>query len=100
MLAEVYEVLKDNEQEGFVIITAAAGQEMVNIHDRKPLVLSSELAREEINPATTAERAEEIAQDGCRPAADFKWHPVSKLVGNVRNQGPEVITPVLVTPEG
>lgn len=50
--------------------------------------------REWLAPTTTAERAEEIARDGCRPAADFKWHAVSKLVGNVRNQGPELIEPV------
>lgn len=93
-LAEVYEVFDVDEQEGFVIITAAADEGMVDIHDRKPLVLTPELAREWIDPSTTAERAEEIARDGCRPAADFKWHAVSKLVGNVRNQGPELIEPV------
>ncbi|MEF0146159.1 SOS response-associated peptidase family protein [Pseudomonas guariconensis] len=93
-LAEVYEVLESDEQEGFVIITAAADEGMVDIHDRKPLVLTPELAREWIDPSTTAERAEEIARDGCRPAADFKWHAVSKLVGNVRNQGPELIEPI------
>lgn len=93
-LAEVYEVLESDEQEGFVIITAAADEGMVDIHDRKPLVLTPELAREWIDPSTPAERAEEIARDGCRPATDFKWHAVSKLVGNVRNQGPELIEPV------
>lgn len=93
-LAEVYEVLESDEQEGFVIITAAADEGLVDIHDRKPLVLTPELAREWIDPSTTAERAEEIARGGCRPAADFKWHAVSKLVGNVRNQGPELIEPV------
>ncbi|MDX4107640.1 SOS response-associated peptidase, partial [Klebsiella pneumoniae] len=24
-------------------------------------------------------------------ADDFKWHPVSRAVGNVKNQGPELI---------
>ncbi len=93
-LAEVYEVLEPNDQGGFVIITAAADQGMVDIHDRKPLVLTPELAKEWVDPSTTAARAEEIARDGCRPASDFKWHPVSKLVGNVRHQGPELIEPI------
>ncbi|MNO95700.1 putative SOS response-associated peptidase YedK [compost metagenome] len=96
-LAEVYEVLEDQDQEGFMIITAAADEGMVDIHDRKPLVLAPDLAREWIDPTTTAERAEEIAQQGCRPAGDFKWHPVSKLVGNVRNQGAELIDPVQIS---
>lgn len=76
------------------MITATADEGMVDIHDRKPLVLTPDLAREWKAPTTTAERAEEIARDGCRPAADFKWHAVCKLVGNVRNQGPEPIEPV------
>ncbi|OAS27860.1 hypothetical protein AYO08_00185 [Pseudomonas putida] len=93
-LAEVHDGLEPDDRDGFVIITAAADQGMVDIHDRKPLVLNPELAKEWIDPTTTAERAEEIAQQGCRPATDFKWHPVSKLVGNVRNQRPELIEPV------
>ncbi|WP_256815735.1 MULTISPECIES: SOS response-associated peptidase family protein [Pseudomonas] len=93
-LAEVHGGLEPDDRDGFVIITAAADEGMVDIHDRKPLVLTPDLAREWMAPTTTAERAEEIARDGCRPAADFKWHAVSKLVGNVRNQGPELIEPV------
>ena len=93
-LAEVHDGLEPDHRNGFVIITAAADQGMVDIHDRKPLVIKPELAREWIEPFTTAERAEEIVQEGCRPASDFKWHPVGKLVGNVRNQGPELIEPV------
>lgn len=96
-LAEVHEEIEPDDRDGFVIITAAADQGMVDIHDRKPLVLRPELAREWIDPTTTAARAEEIAQLGCRPAGDFKWHPVSKLVGNVRNQGAELIEPVQVS---
>ena len=93
-LAEVHGGFEPDDRDGFVIITAAADEGMVDIHDRKPLVLNPDLAREWMAPTTTAERAEEIARDGCRPAADFKWHAVSKLVGNVRNQGPELIEPI------
>ncbi|MBH3358766.1 SOS response-associated peptidase family protein [Pseudomonas guariconensis] len=90
-LAEVYELMDPGEAEGFVIITAASDQGMIDIHDRKPLVLRPDLAREWIDPTTTAECAEEIAREGCRPAADFKWYPVSKQVGNAYNQGPHLI---------
>jgi putative SOS response-associated peptidase YedK len=98
-LAEVHDGLDHDDRDGFVIITAAADEGMVDIHDRKPLVLTPTLAREWMAPTTTAERAEEIARDGCRPATDFKWHAVSKLVGNVRNQGPELIEPILTPSE-
>lgn len=69
---------------------------MVDIHDRKPLVLKPEVAREWINPGTTAKRAEEIAQHGCSLASEFKWHPVSKLVGNVRNQSEDLIKKISI----
>ncbi|PLO39828.1 DUF159 family protein, partial [Klebsiella pneumoniae] len=29
--------------------------------------------------------------DGAVPAGKFIWHPVSRAVGNVKNQGPELI---------
>lgn len=96
-LAEVHEGIEPDDRDGFVIITSAADQGMVDIHDRKPLVLRPELSREWIELTTTAARAEEIARLGSRPAGDFKWHPVSKPVGNVRNQGAELIAPVQVS---
>lgn len=93
-LAEVHDGLKPEDRNGFVIITAAADHGLVDIHDRKPLVLLPELAKEWLSPDITAERAEEIARDGCRPATDFMWNPVSKAVGNVRNQGQKLIVPI------
>ncbi|EKT4524943.1 SOS response-associated peptidase family protein [Pseudomonas putida] len=93
-LAEVHDDLKPDDRDGFVIVTATADQGMIDIHDRKPLVLKPEQAREWIDPATTNERAEEIARDCGRPASDFKWYPVSPLVGNVRNQGQHLIQPI------
>ena len=93
-LAEVHHSVEPDERDGFVIITAAADQGLVDIHDRKPLVLPPDVAREWIDPATSPERAAEIVAIGCRPAQDFRWFPVDKAVGNVRNQGPALIDPV------
>ncbi|MBC3436047.1 SOS response-associated peptidase family protein [Pseudomonas sp. BW16M2] len=93
-LAEVHPGIEPDEHDGFVIITGAADQGLVDIHDRKPLVLSPALAREWIDSATSEERANEIVQTVCRPASDFKWHPVDKQVGNVRNEGETLIRKV------
>ena len=41
-----------------------------------------------------AERSIEIAQHEGRPVADFRWHAVGKAVGNVRNQGAELIAQI------
>ena len=93
-LAEVHAGFEPHDRDGFVIITAAADEGLLDIHDRKPLVLTPAVAKEWLDPETTTARAEEIVRDGCRPAADFKWRPVGKQVGNVRNEGPELIEPV------
>ncbi|WP_268799085.1 SOS response-associated peptidase family protein [Pseudomonas huanghezhanensis] len=84
--------LEANDADGFVIITAASDAGMVDIHDRRPLVLSPEMAREWVEPDLSAARAEEIARNGCRPTDDFEWFTVGREVGNVRNQGAHLIS--------
>ncbi|MGU1669231.1 SOS response-associated peptidase [Pseudomonas aeruginosa] len=81
------------EQHGFVIITADSAGGMVDIHDRRPVVLSPDLAREWLDPATPPERAEQIVLNQGEPSESFRWYTVSRDVGNVRNQGPQLIEP-------
>ncbi|EPK1630431.1 SOS response-associated peptidase [Pseudomonas aeruginosa] len=81
------------EQHGFVIITADSAGGMVDIHDRRPVVLPPDLAREWLNPATPPERAEQIVLHQGEPAEAFTWYTVSRDVGNVRNQGAYLIEP-------
>lgn len=90
-LAEIHSGLEPHEGDGFVIITAASDQGMVDIHDRCPLVLIPEHANEWLDPGLSPDRAEEIAKELCQPTEDFEWFPVSKAVGNVKNQGPTLI---------
>lgn len=93
-LAKITPGLEPGEDDGFVIITDASDAGMVDIHDRRPLVLTPESAREWIEMDLPAHRAEEIAKTECRPVDDFEWYPVGRAVGNVRNQGPELIEPI------
>ncbi|GKL63729.1 hypothetical protein NUBL22817_28560 [Klebsiella pneumoniae] len=74
-----------------MIVTAAADQGLVDIHDRRPLVLAPEAAREWMRQDIGGKEAEEIADDGAVPAGNFIWHAVTRAVGNVKNQGPELI---------
>ncbi|MFO5599506.1 SOS response-associated peptidase family protein, partial [Klebsiella pneumoniae] len=66
----------------------------VDIHDRRPLVLAPEAAREWMRQDVTGAEAAEIASIGAVPADDFTWHPVTRAVGNVKNQGPELLAPL------
>lgn len=82
---------KDHDKEGFVIVTSSSNKGMVDIHDRRPLVLTADAVREWLSEETTPERAQEIANDAAVPEKDFTWHPVSKKVGNIHNQGDELV---------
>ena len=92
-LAQVTPGLEPREDDGFVIITAASDSGMVDIHDRRPVVLTAELAREWVDLRTEPTRASVIATESCRPAEDFVWYPVNKAIGNVKNQGHQLINP-------
>ena len=82
------------EDDGFVIITADAQGGMLNIHDRRPVVLPADLAREWIDPNTTSQRAEQIVQELGLQSEAFEWYQVSKAVGNVKNTGAALIAPL------
>ena len=55
--------------------------------------MTPEAAREWMRQDIGGKEAEEIAADGAVPADIFIWHAVTRDVGNVRNQGPELINP-------
>ncbi|EPX9585493.1 TPA: SOS response-associated peptidase [Pseudomonas aeruginosa] len=84
---------EQDERHGFVIITADSAGGMVDIHDRRPVVLSPDLAREWLDPATPPERAEQIVLLHGEPSEAFTWYAVDPAVGNVRNQGAHLIEP-------
>lgn len=84
---------RGDESEGFLIMTAAADQGLVDIHDRRPLVLVPEAAREWMRQDIGGKEAGEIATDGSVSADHFTWHPVSRAVSNVKNQSSHLIKP-------
>ncbi|PHX52643.1 hypothetical protein AO354_00035 [Pseudomonas syringae pv. syringae] len=93
-LAQVHRGLEPHDGDGFVIITSASDSGMVDIHDRRPVVLTAEDARAWLDSETTPQKAEALATEHCRIVDDFEWFPVDRAVGNVRNQGPELIQAV------
>ncbi|MFD1260457.1 SOS response-associated peptidase family protein [Entomomonas asaccharolytica] len=85
---------ENSDNNGFVIITADSQGGMIDIYDRRPVVLTPEYANEWIDSNTTLTRAEKIINDHYRKPKDFDWYKVSEAVGNVRNQGKELIKPI------
>lgn len=82
------------QSDGFVILTADAKGGLLDIHDRRPIVLTPSMAREWVAVDTTPERAEDIALNHALPAEAFEWYPVERAIGNVRNEGPQLILPL------
>ena len=77
-----------------MIITADSKGGMVDIHDRQPVTLSPELARDWLDPATPNERAEQMVLLQGEPAEAFEWFKIDRAVGNVRNQQSGLINPI------
>lgn len=90
---------RGDEAEGFLIVTSAADKGLVDIHDRRPLVLSPEAAREWMRQHVGGKEAEEIASDGAVPTDKFVWHAVTRTVGNVKNQGRNLIEQIEIKSE-
>jgi putative SOS response-associated peptidase YedK len=75
-----------DEHDGFVFITADSKGGMVDVHDRQPVTLNPELAREWLNPSTHKERAEQIVLLQGETMETFEWFKVDRPVGKLRNQ--------------
>lgn len=77
----------DHGQEGFVIVTASSNQDLIDIHDRRPLVFDTDAALSWINGGTRLEDDVRLAEEHALPESAFSWHPVSVKIGNPRNEG-------------
>jgi putative SOS response-associated peptidase YedK len=76
--------------QSFAIITQAAVEPMLQLHDRTPLMLKPGVLGRWLHGS--ADDAAEIATDAGLPA--LAWHAVSRAVGNPRSNGPQLIEPI------
>ena len=74
----------------FTIVTTAADEFMARIHDRMPVVLPADAWAAWLDPALD-DPGEAQGILGRATAVDLAAHPVSTLVNNVRNDGPELL---------
>lgn len=81
------------------VVTTAANGTMEPVHDRMPVILPASVWSQWLDPENDDTDA---LKDLLVPAPDdlLALHPVSLDVNNVRNNGPELIEPDRVTPEG
>ncbi|MBC7499611.1 MAG: SOS response-associated peptidase family protein [Herminiimonas sp.] len=99
-LAALTDVRPDRELRegsGFVIVTAAADQGLIDIHDRRPVVLSADDAALWMDPDLPAEQAEHLARLMSLPPDAFTWYMVDRGVNNARNNSGTFIEPLTET---
>ncbi len=83
------------------ILTQDATGELAQIHDRMPVFLSADLADDWLDPHETAadELLAAVSLAGVEIADNAAFHRVGPAVGNVRNNGPELIEEIGGDPE-
>jgi putative SOS response-associated peptidase YedK len=81
---------------GFTIVTAAADGGLLDVHDRRPIVLDASDAAIWMNPELGPDEATHILNSLATPADAFAWHMVDKAIGNVRNQDRSLAQPLPV----
>lgn len=78
--------------ETFTIITTAANAAMKPLHDRMPVILQPHEYELWLTKDTDPALIHELLQPS--DSSFLAMHPVSKAVGNVRNEGPSLTEPI------
>ncbi|MGC4174643.1 SOS response-associated peptidase [Demequina sp.] len=90
-LTEVWRPSKDDPWlVTFSIVTTEARGEMKQIHDREPVMLTTEDVDVWLDPESSPDDLFAVID---APAPELTWHAVDKRVGNVRNNDADLIEP-------
>jgi putative SOS response-associated peptidase YedK len=79
----------------FTIVTTTPNETMAPIHDRMPVALADGQWEAWIDPSA-ADIGELLAMLDSRRVPELVVRPVSRLVNDVRNDGPELVAPIAV----
>ncbi|SNY59846.1 SOS response-associated peptidase family protein [Enterobacter sp. CC120223-11] len=80
--------------EGFLIVTTAADKGLVDIHDRRPLVLSPEATREWMSQELSVKELESVILNRMVQEDAFTWRPVARDIGNVKSNTPYLLNDI------
>lgn len=78
--------------DSFTIITTTANERIQSLHDRMPVILSPETVVRWLDPESDSATLSDLL--GPCPDAWLAFHPVTRAVGNVRNDRPDLIAAV------
>lgn len=94
--------IQQSVEVGFVIVTEDSGGGMVDIHDRRPVVLEPEDAWRWMDPDTPVEEAAHIAQSRSLPSDAFTWWKVGTALNrpDPNNNTKELLEPISAPENG
>ncbi|WP_062208881.1 SOS response-associated peptidase [Demequina oxidasica] len=72
------------------IVTTAARDEMRELHDRQPVMLTDDQRNAWLDPASDKDTLLDVI---AAPAQKVEWYAIGKAVGNVRNNSAELLEP-------
>jgi hypothetical protein len=77
-------------------VTAGANEMMAPIHDRMPVMLADDAWERWLDPGRLEGEALAELKGLLVPSQEgwLRMYPVSRLVNNVRNEGPELVQPI------
>lgn len=90
LMAGLYETNSHVNVTSFAILTTASSGALRELHDRMPLVLSAETAKEWIRRDLMAEDINALANNPL-PVDQLAYYAVSTKVNNARNDGVELV---------
>jgi putative SOS response-associated peptidase YedK len=85
---------ENRAESGFVLVTADAEGGMVDVHDRRPVVLNAADAATWLDPDLPREQAEMLARQMALGPDAFEWYPVSTEVNYAGRDGAHLAEPV------
>jgi putative SOS response-associated peptidase YedK len=84
LMAGLYEINLHVKVTSFAILTMDADGDLRNVHDRKPVVLSADVATQWLDSKLPADEIAAVAAHAMT-SEHFTWHTVSTKVNNPRN---------------
>ena len=79
---------------GLVIVTATPEAGLIDVHDRRPLVLAPNHARAWLNAGSSNAEVKHTAFAAAVPTDHFTWYPVSNAIEKLSMDSPDLITPL------
>ena len=93
-LANFGEFVENRAEAGFVLVTDDATEGMLDIHDRRPVVLDAADAALWLDPDISPEQALELARQAALPPQAFEWLKVTLDVNRANADSPKMALPM------